>query len=82
LDVMKEDRRKQSERFSEQESRNYVIMITELILTLCSFFQENKSYGVKKPFALILCLPATIHHIANINYMLFKNQHENYNSPS
>jgi hypothetical protein len=22
----------------------------------CSFFQKNKSYGVKKPFALILCL--------------------------
>jgi hypothetical protein len=62
---MKEDRRAQSERFSEQDRRNYVIMIAKLVITLCSFFQENKSYGVKKPFALILCLPATVHHIAN-----------------
>jgi hypothetical protein len=63
--VIKEDWRKQSERFSQQDRRNYVIMIVELILTLCSFFQENKSYGVKTPFALILCLPATVHHVAN-----------------
>ncbi len=34
-DVMKEDRRERSERFSEQDRRNYVIMIDELILTLC-----------------------------------------------
>jgi hypothetical protein len=40
-------------------------MIAELILTLCSFFQENKSYGVKKPFGLILCLPAIVHHVVN-----------------
>ncbi len=36
----------QSERFSEQDRRNYVIMIVELILILCFFFQENKSHGV------------------------------------
>ncbi len=65
LGVMKEDRREQSEWFSDQDRRNYVIMIAELILTLCFFFQENKSYGVKKPFALILCLSATEHHVAN-----------------
>jgi hypothetical protein len=57
LDMMKEDQHEQSERFSEQDRRNYVIIIAELILTLCSFFQENKSNGIKKPFALILCLP-------------------------
>jgi hypothetical protein len=61
---MKEDQRKQNEQFSEQDRRNYVIMIAELILTLCPFFQENKTYGVKKSFALILCLPATVHHVA------------------
>ncbi len=63
--MIKEDRREQSERFFEQDRRHYVDMIVELILTLCSFFQENKSYGLKKPFALILCLPATVHHVAN-----------------
>jgi BioD-like phosphotransacetylase family protein len=47
-DVMEEDWRKQSERFSEQDRRNYVIMIAGLILTLCSFFHENKSYDIKK----------------------------------
>jgi hypothetical protein len=62
---MKEERHEQSERFSEQDRINDVIMIVELILTLCSFFQENKSYGLKKPFALILCLPATVYHVVN-----------------
>jgi hypothetical protein len=28
-------------------------------------FQENKSYGIKKTFALILCLHAAVHHVAN-----------------
>ncbi len=50
---------------------NYIIMIADLILTLCSFFQEEKSYGVKKPFALILCLPATVHHVVNSQYAKF-----------
>ncbi len=31
----------------------------------CSFFQEIKSYGVKKPFASVLCLPVAEHHVAN-----------------
>ncbi len=30
--------------------------------------QENKSYGVKKPFALILYLPANVHHIVNSTF--------------
>jgi hypothetical protein len=65
LDVMEEDRHEQNERFSEQDRRKNVIMIAKLILTLCSFFQENITYGVKKPFALILCLSATVHHVTN-----------------
>jgi hypothetical protein len=69
-DVTKEDRHEQSERFSEQDRRNYVITIAELILILCFFFQENKSYGVKKPFALILCQPAAVHHGANSSVSL------------
>jgi hypothetical protein len=32
-------------------------------------FRENKSYGVKKPFALILCLHVAVHPVAN-NYIL------------
>ncbi len=47
---------------------NFVTMIAELILTLCFFFQENKSYGVQKPFALILCLPTTVQHVANSSF--------------
>ncbi len=73
LDVMKEDRGEQSERFSEQDIRNYIFVIAKLILTLCSFFQENKSYGVKKnPFALILCLSGTVHNVANNNFHIIK----------
>ncbi len=64
--MMKEDRHEQSERFSEQNRRNYVIMIAELILTLCSFFQENKSYGIKNQLhCSSLHPPLYIHHVMN-----------------
>ncbi len=46
-DTEQEDQCEQSERFSEQDKRNYVIMIAELILILYFFFHDNKSYGVK-----------------------------------
>jgi hypothetical protein len=62
---MKKDRREQNERVSEQDRRNYVTMIAGLMLILCFFFQENNSYGVKKPFALILCIPAASHRITS-----------------
>jgi hypothetical protein len=45
--VMNEDRHEQSEQFSEQDKRNYVIMNAELILIMYFFFHENKSYGIK-----------------------------------
>jgi hypothetical protein len=61
---------------------NFVTMIAELILTLCFFFQENKSYDVKKPFALILCLPATLHHVANTNLTLIWSVKPNRTPPT
>ncbi len=65
-DVMKKDRREQSKQvFSEQDRRNSVIMIAKLNLISCFCFQENKPYGVKKPFALILCLHTAVHHVTN-----------------
>jgi hypothetical protein len=63
---MKEDQREQSEQSYEQVKfckRDRWVFDADY----CSFFQENKSYGIKKPFALILCLPIAKHHIANIN---------------
>ncbi len=46
-DVMKEDRRERSERFSEQDKRNYVIRIDELILTLCFSFRRINQMALK-----------------------------------
>jgi hypothetical protein len=55
--------------------RNYVIMIAELILILCSSFMKI-NHMVLKPIALILCLPATSHHAANTTvYCNLKNYH-------
>jgi hypothetical protein len=37
-------------------------------------FQENKSYGIKKTFALILCLHAAVHHVANTSLFGIRRQ--------
>jgi hypothetical protein len=47
LDVMKKDRHEQSERFSEQDRRNYVIMIADMILILCFFFRRINHMALK-----------------------------------
>ncbi len=47
LDVMKEDRCERSELFSEPDRRNYVIMIDELILTLCFSFRRINQMALK-----------------------------------
>ncbi len=41
-------------------------------------FQENKLYGVKKPFALILWLHAAVHHVTNTNVLLTKKQNKKH----
>jgi hypothetical protein len=45
--MMKMDRREQSEWFSEQDRRNYVIMIAELILILSFFFRRINHMALK-----------------------------------
>jgi hypothetical protein len=44
---MKKDRREQSKWFSEQDRRNYVIMIAELILILCFSFRRINQMALK-----------------------------------
>jgi hypothetical protein len=56
--VKEEDRHKQSEQSSDQVK--FVNVTTRVDSDYCSFFQENKSYDVKRPFALILCLPVAV----------------------
>ncbi len=54
--MMKEDRREQSEQ-SPDQAKFCKHKQEGFNSDNCSFFLENKSYGVKKQFALILCLP-------------------------
>jgi hypothetical protein len=44
---MKKDQHEQSERFSEQDRGNYVIMISELILILCFSFRIINHMALK-----------------------------------
>jgi hypothetical protein len=60
---MKEDRREQSEQSSEQvKFCKYDYWVDSDIVF---FFKRINHIALKKPFALILCLPATEHHVAN-----------------
>ncbi len=56
--MKEEDQRKQSEQSSDQVK--FVNVTTRVDSDYCFFFQENKSYDVKRPFALILCLPVAV----------------------
>jgi hypothetical protein len=55
---MKEDQHEQSERFSEQDRRNYVTTTAELMLTLCFSFRRINHMAFKK-----ICIdPLSTHH--------------------
>jgi hypothetical protein len=61
---MKEDRREQTEQSSEQvKFCKYDYWVDSDIVFF--FFKRINLIALKKPFALILCLPATEHHVAN-----------------
>jgi hypothetical protein len=66
-DLMKKDRREQSEGFFFTRQEDHVInviMIAESILILCVCFRRINHMALK-PFALILCLVAAVHHLGN-----------------
>jgi hypothetical protein len=65
--VMKKDQREQSERFFFTRQEDHVInviMIADSILISCFFFRRINHMALK-PFALMLCLHAAVHQVAN-----------------